>query len=237
MSLADLLSTIIGTMVLGGIVIAANYADRQRSVWLRRSVVAVLLLFNGVILLAFGLMPLMAASSDTDTSYQVERVKLLGGTVNPTNLREVTRLEESDAVGAFVLSLIVAGLATAVLFRPFRQATAFLFPRDTRPIEPPVQIAPPPAFMQGLTSKPEESTPLYPQMLNYYTQESMVLPSPTNVPYHPPVPVQSQPAYRSRGFNPDSTVHMVALAFIIYLIGTQFVNFILGGGLEGVAQG
>ena len=39
-----------------------------------------------------------------------------------------------------------------------------------------------------------------------------------------------------QGFDPANTVHMVALIIAVFLLGTQLGNFVLGGGLEGLAE-
>jgi membrane protease YdiL (CAAX protease family) len=38
------------------------------------------------------------------------------------------------------------------------------------------------------------------------------------------------------GFDPANTVHMLALVLAVFLLGTQLGNFVLGGGLEGLAE-
>jgi membrane protease YdiL (CAAX protease family) len=138
---------------------------------------------------------------------------------------ESASFSKMEAWGSASIAVLFFILATAALFRPVRERIAILFPRyreeDKEKREQPV-----PSWQSD-----GQGTPLYPQMLNYY-QTGMIYPT-------APVQPMPQPDNRAswiRGFNPASTVHMVALVYVQYLLGNQFVNFVLGGGLEGVAE-
>ncbi|MBI5959521.1 MAG: CPBP family intramembrane metalloprotease, partial [Chloroflexi bacterium] len=80
--------------------------------------------------------------------------------------------------------------------------------------------------------------PLFPQMLNYYTSSSSATLPPPSLPIGFEVESQNTRfgAYRVRGFDPDSAVHMMGLVLVIYLVGVQIINFALGGGMTGVAE-
>jgi len=118
----------------------------------------------------------------------------------------------------FILSLVTAGLGLAILSPVVRARIAVLFPRPR-----------PRAELVGAPAPSPYGTPLFPQMLNYYTTES----TPALQDGPPPPAGDESPV---RGFDPASTVHMTALALVILMLGVQTVNFVIGGGLQGVAQ-
>ncbi|NLX10285.1 MAG: CPBP family intramembrane metalloprotease [Chloroflexi bacterium] len=211
MSAEDAVITLVAVVMLAVIVVAANYADRHRSGQMQRAVYGTLILINLLILVTYGLAP--------------------------SALDENDGIGESEALGALALAVIVAALASAVLLRRVRQVLMPLFPRfrgdpgQARTAAPRVSDPPAPA---ALAPDPE-GAPLFPQMLNYYTERS----APPTRPVEAgavAAPVQDAARDYLRGFNPDSTVHTVALVYVIYLLGTQLINFVLGGGLEGVAE-
>ncbi|MCI0713269.1 MAG: CPBP family intramembrane metalloprotease [Chloroflexi bacterium] len=60
---------------------------------------------------------------------------------------------------------------------------------------------------------------------------------PSSVEKHAGVYLPTDPnAPGLRGFDPANTVHMLALVIAVFLLGTQLGNFVLGGGLEGLAE-
>lgn len=203
MSVEEVLTTFLAVFIFAVIVVAANYADRQKNARMRQAVVLTLVLINGLIVLLFGLFP---------NSDEVE-------------------LTDAEAVGGLVGSLILAGLATAVLFRPVRLLAAGLFPRFRGNMAQTAVAVEPVNPVESAALRPNPGgAPLFPQMLNYYTSEA----GPTMRPVEIAAPAAVDT--KIRGFNPDSTVHLVALVFALYLLGIQFVNFILSGGLSGVAE-
>ncbi len=209
MSVGDLLLNLAAVVVLGVIVIAANYADREADSRMRRAVLVVLGLINMLIVVFYGLAQVaMTYSPATDTF------------TPPTH---------ADAWGGLLASVIVAGLATAVMFYPVRERLAALFPpfRGKRKRSLPGETAP----ENGEAG--QGGTPLFPQMLNYYTTDSPAGPRLSGAEVERDLP---EPDDSVRGFSPRSVVHMVALVFVVYLVGVQMVNFILGGGLAGVAK-
>ena len=138
-----------------------------------------------------------------------------------------------DEQGALIASLALAlGLgivSIAVLSERVRERLARFFPSRQQAAPQLAQTA-----HEALVYDDGPSgEPLFPQMLDYYTTSTRLNPSPaTEIPAYDPVSVSM-----TRGFDPRSTVHTVALVFCVYLLGTQFLAFVLGGGLEGVAEG
>ena len=213
MSIGDLLLSLAAMVILGVIVIAANYADRESDSRMSRAVFAVLGLINLLLVAFYGVAQVaMAYSPATDTF------------TPPTH---------AEAWGGLLASVVVAGLATALLLYPIRERVAVLFPGFRGKAK---RSLPDDESMAGYGVPGDESgqggTPLFPQMLNYYTTDSVFVPRSSQA-----MPdVSPQVRDEVRGFNPRSMVHMVALVFVVYLIGIQMINFILGGGLEGIAQ-
>lgn len=219
MSVEDAILTILLVAAFSGIVVAANIADRDKRSGVRGVVFAVLILINVMIIALYGVMQVVYAFTPVAE----------GG--------DLTAPGKTEAVVGLVLSVIVAGLAGAVLHPRSRERLAGLLPAP----RPAGSLA---ARPQGLSTAALnthlDGTPLFPQMLNYYTTDDIVVPRPS--------PVASSarvaPGWFAgpggsaalRGFDKDSTVHVVALVACIYLVGVQFINFALGGGLEGVAE-
>ncbi len=208
LSAEEVLVVLFATLMFGGIAAAANVADQQRSPRMRLAVMGALILIN-LLLIANGVGQVVGASS--------------------------IDVEKADAWGALVVSTVTAILATIVMFEPAARRLAVIFPRfrgkDQREpnVLPDLQPDSPPAELPG--------TPLFPQMLNYYTTDSLTTLA------RPAAPIETEASstslyapYRPRGFNPSLLLHRVVLVFVVYLLGVQFANFILGGGLEGIAE-
>ncbi len=210
MTAGDVITVLGAIVVLSMIVVAANYADHRRDAGIHRTVVFALLLVNSLIVLTYGVLPLADA-------YGVAGAP---GVEAPS--------KEAGWV-ALAGSVLLAGLATACLGLPFRERLARLFPAPHAA----EQGGAAPNLGSATFPIPEacpDAEPLFPQMLNYYTVEGsqqLVAWAPSEV---------AAPASDERGFDPRSTVHMVALVLTLYLVGVTGVNFILGGGLAGVAE-
>ncbi len=124
--------------------------------------------------------------------------------------------DDVENVGlAIIISIITAGLATLLLFTSVRHAIRSWFPQRIDD--------------SAATDEGADVMHYGPLM----SDGEVILTPPVNI----------QPASQSRtlpnellGFDPRSTMHMLALVFCIYLIGTQLVSFALGGGLSGVAE-
>jgi membrane protease YdiL (CAAX protease family) len=119
---------------------------------------------------------------------------------------------------------------------------AVLFPRfrGKSKVQPDFAAAEPDGDMAPEAEPQSGGTPLFPQMLNYYTTDSIMVPRSALLTPSPSVGQmenESKPgSYQVRGFDPDSVVHMVALVMCVYLVGVQMINYILGGGQSGVAK-
>lgn len=204
MTAGDVLTVLGVIVVLSMIVVAANVADRRRDAGIRRMVVGALLLVNVLIVLTYGVLPLADAYG-------------MAGALG------VETPDKEAGWAALVGSVLLAGLATACLWLPFRRWLAPLFPRP-RAAEPGGT-----SFPADLKARPV-AEPLFPQMLNYYTVEG----DQQQVAWEPSEAIAH--VGDERGFDPRSTVHMVALVLVLYLVGVTSVNFILSGGLAGVAE-
>jgi membrane protease YdiL (CAAX protease family) len=218
----DVLLTFAAIVIFAVIIVAANYAERERNFRMRRAVVTALLLINVLIVAAYGVMQVVAAYTPGTDAF--------------------TPPAKSAAWGGLLASGIVSGLATLMLYRPVRVRLAVLFPRfrGKDKIQPGFPVAEPDSDVAPELEPQSGGTPLFPQMLNYYTTDSIIVPRSALVTPSPRVgqtEIESKPgSYQVRGFNPDSAVHMVALVMCVYLVGVQMINFILGGGLSGVAK-
>jgi membrane protease YdiL (CAAX protease family) len=214
LSAQDVILTLVGILVLGIIVVLANYADQHQSLRARAAVRGLLILGN-ILLVINGIGQVMSAYSP--------------------NLQSGNPPGKTDAWGALILSVAVAGLATAVLSRAVAERIAVLFPRYRGNAE--IQPAALSAFEPDQPEPLPAGEPLFPQMLNYYTTDALMVPRAEPATPVGKIDVESdQKASWLRGFNPASTVHVVAVVYVIYLLGSQFISFILGGGLSGVAE-
>ena len=197
LSAEEVVLTFAALSVLGAIIVAANYASSDARV--SSIVTGLLVLFNGLIVLVYGVMQVAMAYSEPQDS------RLLVP-------------EKGEAWGALVMSLIVAGLATAVLFDPVRERLRIVFPsankkklteQDTEPLMARLAVN----DTSDLKANTDGS-PLFPQMLNYYTTDSIAVPRPSTG-----FAVASPPIKKRQGYNPHSPVHMVALVLCLYMLG------------------
>lgn len=136
---------------------------------------------------------------------------------------------QGEIAGGLALSGLAGIVSTALLFESVRTRLSRLFPaaKTTR------ALAERPAIPFSSAGDGPPAKPLFPQMLNYYTTAARDVHG-TRTPAERPG--LNQVTART-GFDPRSQVHTVALVFIVYLLGTQFISFVLEGGLEGVAAG
>jgi hypothetical protein len=214
LSAQDTILTLVGVLVLGIIVVMANYADQHRSLRARAAVRGLLILGN-ILLVINGIGQVMSAYSP----------RLQSG--NPPG--------KADAWGALILAVVVAGLATAVLSRAVAERIAVLFPRYRGKAK--IRLAAPSALEPDQPEPPPDGEPLFPQMLNYYTTDALMVPRAEPAAPVGEIDVESDhKADWVRGFNPASMVHVVAVVYVLYLVGSQFISFVLGGGLSGVAE-
>lgn len=133
-------------------------------------------------------------------------------------------LSQGEAVGGLILSGLVGAVSTALLFERVRVRIARFFPARKSKRE----LADYAAIPIPAAEDEPPAEPLFPQMLNYYT---------TTARENPTAHAAAAQAAVRPGFDPRSTVHTVALVFVVYLLGTQFISFVLEGGLAGVAAG
>lgn len=213
MSAEEIITVLVITFILAIIVVSANYADYRQSVRARAAVIVVLLLVN-LLLVLNGVLLIASAYDVTQTE-------------DPP--------EKGNAWRAFVLSVMTAGLATVILFRPVAERIGVIFPRfrgkhkraagEEMSESDPTQSDTPPI----------SAAPLFPQMLNYYTTDNLrALDS--RLPGATATSDVETGRYQVRGFDATSMVHRVAVILCVYLLGSQFISFIIGGGLEGVAE-
>jgi len=221
-TLVELFAVLAAIVVMGGIIVAANLADRDHNTRLRRAVKWSLIAINSLIILLYGVMQLAQGYWPAD---------------NATDLPSKT-----EAWAALVGSLIVGGLAIVLTSSIARARIAVLFPRS-RPVDAvpgsPQDRAVPSTVAQQAVLTPQEGKPLFPQILNYYTDTAQSMPQsfqPSVQRSHTNRAPKAIGAWITRGFDPHSSVHLVALVFVIDMLGVQFIDFILAGGLSGVAQ-
>jgi membrane protease YdiL (CAAX protease family) len=208
LSAGDVILILAAVVVLAAIVVLANYADQKKNPRLRRDVIATFAFFNVTILLLYGLFPVIAVSVPSSSP---------------------PSFGKTEAWVGFLVALVLVVMTTALLLRSVRLKLARIFP-SYRKLKNEMSV-PAPLFPQAPVMPQFGDTPLFPQMLNYYTTS-------TQNPILPPV-FEEQPAAqidKVRGFNPDSSVHLVAVIFCFYLFGVQLIEFVLGGGLSGVAE-
>ena len=199
---------VLGVVVVGGALIwVADYADRRRARW-ARWVVRLTIWATALAYVLIGLEVLLSAYVDSPRA----------DTPSP-----------SAAWGGFVLSALVGVAAAALTFPKFRRHLTRLFPPYRADVEAPSSA--PDVLPSALLPSPQEGEPLFPQQLNYYTDQTTAR----------LLDVEASGAVvaveRSvRGFNPDSEVHALAATMIVLALGGQFVDFVIGGGLAGVAE-
>jgi membrane protease YdiL (CAAX protease family) len=220
-SIAELLITIAALLFLGMIVIVANYADRDHNKRLVRVLMITIILINGAIVLLYGLMQVAMAYSGAADDPDVP--------------------DKSAAWGALLSTLVLAGVTTAILHRPVRVALASFFLRPRSQTEELHDLT---TYLPSKQRSLEEteiglsqsSESLFPQMLDYYTADLVMLLRPSATPAKRKRPFGKTADENGHGFDALSYVHLTALVFCLYLLGIQFVNFLLGSGLEGVAE-
>jgi membrane protease YdiL (CAAX protease family) len=212
LSAADIFITVAIIAVLCVITIAANYADRSRSASTRRSVFAALLLINGLIVMVYGVLQVAAAYSSSEDAPK-----------------------KSDAWISFAVAIVMATATTALMSRAVRERLGRFFPRGSAAVQEHRAVVLTPEQFK-VPNADSAGTPLFPQMLNYYTAETRQQAEGTQIWNIPSARSSILAQTGPYGFNPASLVHMLALVFICYLIGNTIVNFVLGGGLSGVAE-
>jgi len=198
------------------LVIGANFADSRPNSRVRTWVLGELFVLNVGIVVVFGILPVIMAYSSASQAP-----------------------DEGDAWRSLAFALVVGGVSSLMLYEGFRVRIAALFPQrretDDRKAKGDHVIYPADDLMPRVGE-----TPLFLQMLNYYTEES------SRTFFEVEQPVLSVSVRRDRetgqaktavrGFDPSSTVHMTAAVLCIYFLGIQLINFVLGGGLEGIAE-
>ena len=193
------------------VVLVANLADKQARAPERqysldpRELVTWWVLATNIVLMGSGVIILGAAY------------------LSPGSLTDVNK---SEAWGVFLISEIIGGLATALLSPGIRSRIAVMFPRL------PADVTPDETSLAWTLQPKMESAPLFPQMLNYYTQDMLAATAPAGVPTHN----HAVPGQSKRGFDPHSYVHMVAMVGYLYFLGLQTISFISAGGLTGLAE-
>ncbi len=127
-----------------------------------------------------------------------------------------TDIDQGYALLGGVLLIITGILASVLLVDRVRVAIAGWFPRLRQP-EQFVSTMPAASPFNGLIMSSDGS----------------IIRTPPTLPEQP-----SGVVYRGelRGFDPHNTVHMLAMIFCIYLIGSQTAGFALNGGMEGYAE-
>lgn len=217
MGFVEFILVLFATFALCIIILAANYADQARNSRMGTAVIGVVLLLNVFFALngLFAVVPGVKTTSNTSES------------------------ASAADWGTLIASVLVAGAATLLLLQPVRERLVVLFPRHkaARSAEIQREQHTPPEHITAHSPR-KVGEPLFPQMLNYYTTSTTH--SAVAVPTAPVTSEHIQAGefgtYRVRGFNPASYVHMMALILAVYLLGSQLIGFIAGGGLEGLAE-
>ncbi len=211
MSGGDVLFLALAVCVLSVVVVAANAADRHRESWLRRPLLLALLLGNVFVIVGYGIAPLsMAYLSPEDPDAP----------------------QKAEAWIGLAISALTGGAATALLLENARRRLARLFPPRTQAYDGGESAQPGtqrhPSLQPQMTARP-----LFAQMLNYYTDRS----SPSLAPLASgPEAATADVGQSTRGFDPGSTVHTVAMILCVYFLGVQMIGFALGGGMTGIAE-
>ena len=206
----DVVVFVVGAVFALGILIwTADYADRRQARW-ARWVVRLTVWAVALLYVFWGLGALLSAYADPPSA----DAPSLGA-----------------AWGGFVLSVLVAAAAVALTFAAVRRHLVRFFPRyrSEAAVPLPSDLAPPP--LPALF--PQEGEPLFSQQLNYYTDRTT---APEMFAASSATPNPPAPASAVRGFNPQSEVHALAMIVVVLALGGQFIDFVLGGGLSGVAE-
>lgn len=139
MNLEIFVSTVMVVVILGAVVIAANYADKRRDARLRSGVYGVLGVMSVGLAVLYGLVPLTGGSDD---------------------------MGSAQVAGGLALAVAVGAASLALLSQRVREWLSRWLPPRTVPAEPSDVMAAPGALMAA-GGPPDQ--PLFPQMLNYYT--------------------------------------------------------------------
>lgn len=179
--MAEFITFLFVLAILGGILVVANLAMRDRTFYILT--IASILGLNGLLLLFSLSLPLL----DTD--------------------------EFENEVLSAVIFASTAALTIPLLFEPVRRAISGWFPSPTEKTKQPPEVVLPPLMSDGeIILAPQQESPM-------------------------PVGPSPQPGRNELlGFDPRNPVHMVALVFSIYALGMQVGQFVLLGGLEGIAD-
>jgi membrane protease YdiL (CAAX protease family) len=212
----QLLSLAIILLIVTGSVIAVNAIERysvtsqQKTADLRRYVLRAMFAFD-IVTIVLGI------------------AFLVGAYLVPTALDET---DEAEVWISSLTALVVGGAGIALLSPNVRRRLIPLFPRAQASEEG----VPMPATPDWTLQPKPEAIPLFPQILNYYTQDTLAQESaiPTLLP--PSVENNSQLPVRKSGFRPDSLVHLTAMYICLYMLGMQIISFVQGGGLAGLAE-
>lgn len=216
MSPDQLLSLAITLILVTGIVIVVNLVERyplasqQKMADLRRYVLRAMFVLD-IITIVFGI------------------AFLVGAYLVPTAFGETDRAE---AWASSLTAIVMGGTGIALLSPDFRRRLVPLFPRaQTSPESVSTPLTP------DWTLQPKiEAAPLFPQILNYYTQDMLARLETIPLPAAPAADDHTQsPAHKS-GFRPDSLVHLTAMYICLYTLGMQIISFVQGGGLAGLAE-
>lgn len=220
MSVDEILSLIIGLAAVSLIVIVANLAERQPVRYLRQRplnlsrLVTFWLLAVNIAVVGYGLLAL--------------------GTVY-LSLNAFENITRADGWKVFLISAATGSLNTSLLSTAFRRRIAVLFPpygeKQGKPEVFSPNLAIPPQELQPKA----DGTPLFPQILNYYTAETQA----EFLARLERSGKSERPIVRTsgtRGFDPESPIHLVALFLCVLLLGIQMISFVLSGGLTGIAE-
>lgn len=138
------------------------------------------------------------------------------------NLAALLLLDDSQdfhniplGIALYLLTILIA---TALLFEPIRTRLSRYLPPPQA--DDPAPIPPAPTF--------EYTAPLLSEGERFQFPIST---SPQLLPTAKPKRFKEL-----RGFSPRNLVHMLAMIFCVYMLGIQLANFVLSGGLSGVAE-
>src|SRR5215813_6968417 len=109
MEFADFLLTFIALIILAGVLVLSNYADKNKSLF--SLVQAILLLLNGGFVALLGVFPFLTAI-----------------TPPPRTVTPIKPIPVSNATIALIIALVIGGLASLMLLTPVRRRLAALFP-------------------------------------------------------------------------------------------------------------
>jgi membrane protease YdiL (CAAX protease family) len=145
----------------------------------------------------------------------------------PDALGEVSK---SEAWISSLTGILTGAAGIALLSSRVRQWIARIFPSA----EATDEAKPFPSVPDWTLQPKPESVPLFPQILNYYTQDTAAEAATTPVAQRDDAAGKHSSA--RRGFRPDSIVHLTAMYVCLYGLGLQIITFVLGGGLTGLAE-